>query len=322
MQALAESPLPPLAALKAFHAAARSERFSLAAEELHVSQSAVSHHIRHLEEYLGVRLFDRTGTSVRLTEAGVQYFAEVHPALERIREATMHLRAYGQRRRVTLAASPSAVNIWLIPNWASFEARCPDIDLQLLAGTRLVDLDRERVDLALRFGHQTWSGVATRWLFPEQLIPVCTPEYLPAKVFGDPAAVLAQSRLIVNDTDPDEWESWCEIERLERPNLDGALRFAEAQQVLRAAENGLGLAIGRRPVVDTYLLTGSLVAPLGATELEGQGCYLCHSERSPLPPHVTAVAEWLEDLASQIVPVDELVKSREWQKAPAPGDLA
>lgn len=304
-----DRPLPPLTALKAFDTAARAERFSLAAEQLHVSQSAVSHHIRHLEEYLSVRLFDRSGSSIRLTEAGARYFAEVHPALERIREATEDTRQGGHRRRVTLTTLPSAVNTWLIPNWDSFEKGCPDIDLQILTATRVIDLDREQVDLALRFGDHTWSGVTTRWLFSEQLIPVCAPRYLPESVHGDPSAALERSRLIVNGTDPDEWERWCENEGLSPPALGDALRFAEGQQVLRAAENGLGMAIGRRPVVDEYLRTGTLVAPLGATELAGHGCYLCYTARRELAPHVAAVAEWLENLVTRISPIEELLNA-------------
>ncbi len=266
--------------------------------------------MRHLEEYLAVRLFNRTGASVRLTEAGARYFAEIHPALERIREATGSVRDRGRRRRVTLTTLPSAVSTWLIPNWASFEANCPDIDLQLLTATRVIDLDREQVDLALRFGHETWNGVTTHWLCPEQLIPVCAPGYLPEPVFGNPAAVLARARLIVNGTDPDEWESWCEAEGLEPPNLDQALRFAEGQQVLQAAENGLGLAMGRRPIVDSCLRTGTLIAPLGATELAGHGCYICYSARRQLSPHAAAVAEWLKALVSTITPIDELLLQR------------
>lgn len=302
-----QQPLPPLAALRAFHAAARTERFAQAAAELHVSQSAVSHHVRRLEDYLGVRLFERLPASVRLTDAGTRYFAEIHPALERIRQATGSLRHQGRRRRVTLTTLPSAANIWLIPNLGTLEAWHPDIDLQLLANTRLVDLDREQVDLALRFGSGGWSGVESRWLFAEQLIPVCAPGYLPHEAGPDDAAALRRARLIVNDTDPDEWTAWTAARGMAAPELESALRFAEGDQVLRAADNGLGLAMGRRPVVDPYLRAGSLVAPFGATERDDQACYLCYSPRREMPPHVAAVAEWLERLVTEIVPTDELL---------------
>lgn len=312
-----QQPLPPLAALRAFHAAARTERFAQAAAELHVSQSAVSHHVRRLEDYLGVRLFERLPASVRLTDAGARYFAEIHPALERIRQATGALRHHGRRRRVTLTTLPSAANIWLIPNLGSLEACCPDIDLQLLANPRIVDLDREQVDLALRFGWGRWTGVASRWLFAEQLIPVCPPGYLPDAAAADAAAALQGARLIVNETDPGEWTAWSAARGLDPPDLDSALHFAEGDQVLRAAENGLGLAMGRRPVVDAYLRAGSLVAPFGATERDDQACYLCWSERREMPPHVAAVAAWLERLVTEIVPTAELLEQT--GRGPRPG---
>ncbi|MDZ7840972.1 MAG: LysR substrate-binding domain-containing protein [Gammaproteobacteria bacterium] len=304
---MSEFPLPPLAALRAFEAAARRGRFSSAAEELHVSQSAVSHHVRHLEEYLHVRLFERAGVGMKLTEAGARFFAEIYPALERIRRATGEFRAQGARRRVTLTTLPSVVNTWLIPHWTSFEQRCPDIDLQLLTATRVIDLEREQVDLALRFGDYSDSGVVTRWLFAEQLIPVCAPAYLSEELFGNPSRLMRHVRLIVNGTDPDEWNQWCEAECLPQPDLSRALHFAEGQEVLRAAENGLGLAIGRRPVVDIPLRMGSLVAPLGVTELDGHGCYLCYPARREPGTHVMRVTEWLETVVTELSPIEELI---------------
>lgn len=302
-----EQPLPPLAALRAFHAAARTENFAQAGAELHISQSAVSHHIRRLEDYLGVRLFERLRASVQLTEAGARYFAEIHPAMERIREATGLLRHHDRRRRVTLTTQPSVANIWLIPNLGSLESRYPDIDLQLLANTRIIELDREQVDLALRFGSGNWSGVESRFLFAEQLIPVCAPGYMADRAEPHVPSVLDQVRLIVNGTDPNEWIAWSAARGIDPPGLDRSLRFAESDQVLRAAENGFGLAIGRRPVVDPYLRAGSLVAPFGATERDDQACYLCFSQQREMPPHVTAVADWVHGLVTNIAPAHELL---------------
>lgn len=154
---MSEFPLPPLAALRAFEAAARRGRFSSAAEELHVSQSAVSHHVRHLEEYLHVRLFERAGVGMKLTEAGARFFAEIYPALERIRRATGEFRAQGARRRVTLTTLPSVVNTWLIPTGPRSSSAAP-------ISTYSCSLQR---------GSLTWNG--NRWTLRCVLVTTAIP---------------------------------------------------------------------------------------------------------------------------------------------------
>lgn len=291
--------MPPFAALRAFHIAARTEHFARAASELNLTQSAVSHQIRRLEGYLGTKLFDRAGARVVLTEAGHQYFAAVDPAIERIQQATLALRGPSGRKRVTLTTLPSIVAMWLIPNWASFEQACPGIDVQFLTTTRVVDLRREQVDLALRYGGGSWPGLTAQLLFVEGLVPVSRPGYLTPEQAADPVAALENARLMLNDTDPDEWAKWARARELPPPRLNNALHFPDSQPALQAAERGLGLAMGRRPLIDSHLASGTLEAPFGAWASDSDGCYLCYQEDRELPAHAARMVDWLQDLAAR-----------------------
>ena len=294
----AEDRMPPFPALRAFHAAARHGRFRDAAAALGVTESAISHQIRRLEEFLHVPLFERHGPRVRLTATGTRYFKEIDPALQQIADATRAVVGPRDRDRVALTLPPSLAILWLIPNLARFEAACAGIDLQLVTTTRLVDLRREQVDLAIRHGQGSWPDVEATFLFPERAMPVCRPGYLDAET-GDLAEVLTSRRVIVSGRFPDEWDEWARARGLERLPLDNALRFETQEQVLVAAEQGLGIAMGRSPLVDERLNSGVLVAPFGTSGFGTAGYYLCR------PPDVTPtanarrVARWLQDFAGE-----------------------
>jgi DNA-binding transcriptional LysR family regulator len=190
--------MPPFPALRAFHAAARHGRFRDAARELAVTESAISHQVRRLEDFLRVQLFDRNGPRVRLTSAGARYFADVDPAMARIAEATRVLMGPVERQRVALTLPPSLAILWLIPNLGGFEQACPGIDLQLVTTTRLCDLRREQIDLAIRYGRGPWPDVEAEFLLGETATPVCRPGYLELEPAVGVTTVLKSCRLIVN----------------------------------------------------------------------------------------------------------------------------
>lgn len=293
-------PLPPFAALRAFHAAAQTRHFGRAAAALHISQPGVSHQVRQLEGYLGVRLFARGHRGVELTAAGQRYFAAVDPAIERIREATQELRGPAGSRRVSLTTLPSVVAMWLIPHWQGFETACPEVELQFLTTTRVVDLQGEQVDLALRYGEGHWPGIAAELLFRECLLPVARPGDIDSAEAADPAGALRGRRLILNDTDHDEWQRWAAANGLPAPDLSRALRFADSHHVLQAVQNGLGIGMGRRPLVDGHLRAGILEAPFPDAEAPSDGCYLCHTAGRLLPAPVARVRDWLRRLAGTV----------------------
>lgn len=288
--------IPPFAALRAFQAAAREGSFRNAARALNVSESAVSHQIRKLENLVHVQLFERHGTSTELTPAGRDYYAEIDPALAAIGAATRKLNAPRGRHRVAITLPPSLAINWLIPRVAAFEAANADIDLELVATTRLIDLRREQVDLAIRHGAGPWDDVTSEFLLEEIAMPVMRPGLVDVEN-ATPAEILASQRLIVGNAFPDEWNEWARARGETLPDLSGALHFETTDQVLAAAERGLGLAIGRSPVVDDHLQTGRLVAPFGDSYDSGTGYYLCQPRDMTPTAAIRRVTAWLMDSA-------------------------
>lgn len=290
--------LPPFAALRAFHAAAVHGRFRDAAESLGVTESAISHQVRRLEDFLHTALFDRSGPGVRLTPAGRRYLDDIDPAIRQIQSATDALLGPSGRRVVRLTLAPSLALNWLIPRLGAFEREHPDIELQLVTTTRVLDLQRDQIDLALRHGEGAWPGVKSTFLLSETVVPVCAPGYFTWQPEEDPLAALRRARLLVSARSPDEWEEWARARGLAPPSLAGALELEGEEQVLQIAEGGHGLAIGRRPVVDDRLARGVLVAPFGTDDPSGAAHYLC--QPADVPPTAAAgqVARWLRKLAA------------------------
>lgn len=294
-----KTPLPPFAALRAFHAAATKGRFRDAAESLGVTESAISHQVRRLEDFLRIALFDRSGPGVRLTAAGRRYLEQIDPAIRQIQLATEALLHPRGQTVVRVTLPPSLAASWLIPQLGAFERAHPDVELQLVATTRVLDLRRDQVDLAVRHGKGDWPGVEAAFLLEETVLPVCAPGYLAPDAGDDPGAALRQARLIVNTLSPDEWEEWAKARGLEPPDLGGALELEGGEQVLQVAEGGHGLALGRRPVVDDRLARGSLVAPFGAGDPTGAAHYLCRPAGLAPTAASRRVERWLLDLAGR-----------------------
>src|ERR1700730_16070373 len=214
-----KTPLPPFAALRAFHAAAVKGRFRDAADSLGITESAISHQVRRLEDFLRVALFDRSGSGVRLTAAGRRYLEEIDPAIRQIQAATEALLRPGGRTIVRLTMPPSLAASWVIPQLGAFERAHPDIELQLVATTRVLDLRRDQVELAIRHGKGNWPGVEAEFLLDEVALPVAAPGYLTVQSGEALLDALRRVRLIVNSLTPDEWEEWARARGLEPPDL-------------------------------------------------------------------------------------------------------
>ena len=291
-------PLPPFAALRAFHAAARHGRFRAAADSLGVTESAISHQVRRLEDFLRTALFDRSGPGVRLTAAGRRYLEQIDPAIRQIQAATETLLRPGGREVVRLTLPPSLAATWLIPQLGAFEREHPGVELQLVPTTRVIDLQRDQVDLAVRHGKGAWVGIEAAFLLAETALPVCAPGYLVLGPEEDPLAALGRVRLIVNTRFPAEWEEWARARRLAPPPLAGAIELEGTEEALLVAESGHGLAIGRRPVVDDRLARGTLVAPFGAGDPTGAAYYLCRPANLPLTASARRLERWLQALGA------------------------
>lgn len=289
--------LPPFAALKAFRAAAQLGSFRQAARQLSLTESAVSHQIKRLEELLQTQLFVRRGSGTELTPSGRDYFEQIDPALGLISTATQSLLAPTGRPRIVLTLPPSLAINWLIPNLANFEETHPDLDLELIATTRLLNLRQEHADIAIRHGAGPWSDVTSEFLLAESAMPVAQPGYI-KDATPDPSRALSDVRLIVNKTFPDEWFEWARARGIEPPSLDGALRLETMDQSIAAAERGLGVAIGRSPVVDPLLEAGTIVAPFGVSDRTGAGYHLCIPNAQVPTSGARRAMNWLRVIAN------------------------
>jgi LysR family transcriptional regulator, glycine cleavage system transcriptional activator len=291
---MVEPKMPPFAALRAFHAAAVHGKFRDAAERLGVTESAISHQVRRLEDFLHTPLFQRSGSGVRLTAAGRRYLEQIDPAIRQIQAATEALLRPTGRDVVRLTLPPSLAATWLIPKLGAFEREHPEVELQLVPTTRVLDLRRDQVELAVRHGKGAWPGIEATFLLQEIALPVCAPGFL--RPDEAPLALLARARLIVNARFPDEWEEWARARGLAPPPLAGAIEL-ESEQALQVAESGHGLALGRRPMVDERLARGTLIAPFGAGDPTGAAYYLCRTAEAPRSV-ARQVERWLHGLAA------------------------
>lgn len=298
-------PIPSLRALLAFRAAATHDRIADAAADLGVTESAVSHQIRHLETSLRAQLFDRTSGRLALTEAGRAYLDRIGPALTELQAATDALAPAPGRAAVRLTLPPSLAVTWLIPRLGAFEAAHPEVELQLITTTRVVDLARDLIDVAIRHGRGDWPGVEATFLFDDLATPVAAPGFLEdgASLTN---ALLARTRLLINRSIPGEWAEWARARGLEPPAAAGSMALDAIEQVLAAAEAGQGLAMGRSPYIEDRLARGVLVAPFGSVGPTGASYFLCQPKGAT---PVAATRRFVRWLAAQAAAFEAEAKS-------------
>lgn len=289
--------LPSLAALRAFVAVGRTGSFRRAGEDLLITQSAISHHVRVLETSLGVRLFDRHARGIALTAAGARYLERVADAFAEIERATADVLAAADRGRVVVSLLPSFAANWLLPRLATFRAAHPAIDLVLDPTLERVDLASGTIDLAIRYGEGSWPGCTAERLMDEQLAPVVSPAYA-AK-----AAISCASELLghiwLHTRSGVDWNDWARAAGID-PGAARHLTLTDYNIVLEAAIDGQGVAMGRLRQIASKLESGALVIAAGSTIAPGSSAHwlLC-SERSPLSPAAETFASWLRGEAAR-----------------------
>jgi DNA-binding transcriptional LysR family regulator len=287
--------LPPLDPLVAFEAAARHESFTAAAQELNLSQAAVSQRIRVLEEHLGAALFTRAHRRVRLTTAGRALQHAAAPALRQIAVAAEELRAPAERHRLTIGADQSIASMWLLPRLAAFQAATGATSVRLVASDEEADGLAEDVDIAILHGEGAWPGRSSMLLFAEEIFPVCAPSYLESSGrLRRPADLPAHALLELEDARWDwmNWRGWLSWAGVERPAARDPLRINAYPLVIEAARAGQGVALGWRCLVDADLAAGRLVRPLPQSARTRFGYHLVWPATRPLSPVATAFRDW------------------------------
>lgn len=286
--------LPPLNAVRYFEAAARHLSFTKAAQELHVTHSAISHQIKALEEWLGLPLFRRLNRTIVLTEAGQAYVRPVREALEKLGDATRALRVRDQAGALTVSTMSSFAAKWLVPRLGGFRRLHPEIDVRISTTARLVDFAREDVDVAVRVGRGNWPGLRIDRLMRENLFPVCSPKLLRGSPpLKQPADLLRQSLLHDFDWSEDLWARWLKIAGIDAGNLKPALTFNQSDLMIQAAIDGLGVALTQEALVRDDLASGRLVKPFDIDMPSDWAYYVVAPEAAADRPKVAAFRDWL-----------------------------
>lgn len=295
--------LPSLDLLKGFEAAARLLSFTKAGSELYLSQSAVSRQIQELEEQLGVRLFQRKHRSLTLTDAGQVLYPAAAQVLATMRGVTDRLRAAAGRRALAVTTTQSLASLWLIPRLAGFTRTHPDVDVRISADARVMDLERDGLDLAIRHGPATLSGPDAVRLFGERVFPVCSPKLLkdPKRPLREPADL--RHHVLLQYDDPEgrhpwlHWRTWLEIVRLTDLRPAGSLMFSGYDQIIPAAIAGHGVALGRSPLVREALATGELVAPFSLSADPARAYFAVTAKNAMRRREVADFVAWLKEEA-------------------------
>jgi len=284
--------LPPLNALKAFEAAARHESFTRAAEELFVTQGAVSHQVKALESELGVKLFNRERQRLLITEAGRQYLTILRDAFDRIAVGTERLLQRQSSGALTVSTSPDFAAKWLVARLGRFAEEHPNIDLRVSATLHHVDFAREDVDLAVRHGDGNWPGLDVVRLSAEHLFPVCSPKLLTGRNrLTKPADVLKFPLIHVDDRK--DWVRWLEVAGVQSPVLSHGPVLNRVSMAMDAAIDGQGIVLARTTLAATDLINGRLLRPF-AEELRLSKTYwiICPKATTTLPK-IVKFRDWL-----------------------------
>lgn len=268
--------LPPLAPLIAFDAAARRRSFTEAAAELNLTQAAVSQQIRVLEQALGEPLFTRAHRSVALTAKGRDYHHIVATLLRQLADATDQVRAPVAADRLTIATDQSIAAMWLTPRLSSFRQARPDLRVRLIASDDARDCMAEDVDIAIIYGDGRWTGRQSAMLLPEDVYPVCSPDYLTRQPLPDLTALAAADLLELEAEEWDwlNWAGWLTGVGAPPPAGRRSLYMNNYPLLIEAAKAGQGVALGWRHLVDEALETGALVRPVENSVATSLGYFL------------------------------------------------
>ncbi|ETS32385.1 MULTISPECIES: transcriptional regulator GcvA [Photorhabdus] len=285
--------LPPLNALRVFDAAARHLSFTKAAEELFVTQAAVSHQMKSLEDFLGLKLFRRRNRSLLLTEEGQSYYLDIKEIFTSINEATRKLQARSAKGALTVSLSPSFAIQWLVPRLSSFNLAYPGIDVRIQAVNREEDKLADDVDVAIFYGRGNWPGLRTDRLYAEYLLPVCAPSLLTGENPLKTPADLAR-HMLLHDSSRRDWQAYIrQLDMQQQINVQQGPIFSHSAMVIQAAVHGQGIALANNVMARTEIDAGRLVCPFNDVLVSKNAFYLvCHDNQAELGK-IAAFRQWV-----------------------------
>jgi LysR family transcriptional regulator, glycine cleavage system transcriptional activator len=283
--------LPPLNALKAFEAAARSESFTRAAEELNVTQGAVSHQVKALEDTLGLKLFHRERQRLVLTETGRDYLTVIRDALDQIAIGTERLLKRQESGVLTISTSLDFAAKWLVNRLSRFSEKHPDVDLRVSATTHSVDFARDDVDIAIRHGDGNWPGLDVQRLYSERLFPVCSPKLVAGRNRITKAADLLRFPLLRLE-DAKNWTRLLEAAGVKAPLSPGPV-LNHASMLIDAAIDGQGIALARTALAAWDLIQGRLVRPVDVSLRMASTYWIVCPKSVSRVPKIAAFRNWV-----------------------------
>jgi LysR family glycine cleavage system transcriptional activator len=292
----------PLGGLRGFEAAARRLSFKHAAEELHVTQSAMSRQIQTLEEAVGVQLFERKTRALALTETGRELYTVTHEVLARLDQTVRRIQERGERRSITVTTFASIVSMWLLPRLPEFNRSHPDVDVRILAVDRVLDLETEGIDLAIRAYPSRDVPQGVHELFREELFLVCSPRLLeqvgrPLRTPEDLSAYVVLDFVNYGGQPYGSWYSWArwfQEAGTSAVRPAGKLAFSYFDQIIQAAVRGQGVALARSPLVADLLEAGDLIVPLRGPKVTGYSICVVSAPAVEQRDEVRTFIEWLK----------------------------
>ena len=285
--------LPSLNGLRAFEAAARHLSFTQAAAELNVTQTAVSHQIKRLEQELGVRLFVRQNRALTLTPKALEYLPAVRAAFTDLRLATDRILRRDDGHVLTVSTLASFAAKWLLPRLPAFQEAHPGIDVRITTSTKMVDLERDAVDAAIRYGRGQWPGLRADWLMADELFPVCSPALLAGpKPLARPEDLA--DHVLLHISNSEDWRVWLTAAGLPADlSRQPGITFDLILMTVQAAIDGIGVAMGRTSYVRDDIAKGHLVTPFDFVLPDDAGFYLVSPRARADSPKLSAFREWL-----------------------------
>ncbi|MET0125101.1 LysR substrate-binding domain-containing protein [Pseudomonas caspiana] len=285
--------LPSLSALQAFEASARHLNFTRAAEDLAVTQSGVSRQITNLEQFLGMRLFERSGSRLILTDAGSKYVQDVVPMLNRLEEVSIDLvRGRKADASLMIGANPTFVSRWLAPRLENFVRQAPEIPVEVNPIEADIDFKTCRFDITIMRGTGAWSEARAQELFAEELVVVASPRLIP---LGETRDQLDFSKIptLQNASRPSLWLQWLRASGCVGTGLIQGVRFSQSEMLISAAVSGLGLAVVPIHYVERELQRGELHMPFGNPVRSGESYWVVSPERKSRQQHALLFRDWL-----------------------------
>ncbi|MBZ8133325.1 transcriptional regulator GcvA [Afifella sp. IM 167] len=299
------SPFPPLNPLRAFEVAARHMSFTLAADELCVTQGAVSRQVKALEDHLGFQLFQRHPRGLALTQSGRIYAAALTDSFEQISQATDELLAARNETSLTIKGYTTFLNRWLLPRLPDFQIRHPNIKVQFVAASGSVNFDREEADIGIRYGKGHWRGLVSEPVFNDRLTPVCSPRLLEGLGRAPvPSDILAFPLLHLRRRQHD-WADWLALAGVEGAEEAETLYLEELAIAYECAISGYGFAIGQIEYLAAELAEGRLIAPFETVLERDIGYHLIVPASRAGISKVEAFRAWMRELRARSGP-DEL----------------